>query len=415
MSAYRRGNSRGQALVVMVAALAMLAITVAVTVDGGNAFAQQRAVQNGSDAAALAGAVELGNRGSCILNGCTGPSDAQIRAAVDASAADNSVTVGAAYYTDVCGVPLKPDGSAAKTGNSVNLALAATVGGGTIPPDIGNSANCGTGAVGPTAGVLVFGHRDSPTFVATIIGINSFAIDTQATAVSTYGACGASQGCGLLPIAFPVLQTTCDHNGNASKNQPFAPYQLNVVYKIPLCKNNPGNVGWVDWTPKSGGKQELVAAISQPHNSPISFASWQYVVEPGNPQNNALENALRAREGETVLTVQFDHTCGADPNSSYPIVSDPTRWYGCPSQAEFDAGNGTNMWYHLYRMIGFVLCSPSASDCSGLHDAYMGNSGSDVCETASNGARACIVGKFVDLDQPGAGGGSDHDPVQLIK
>src|SRR5207244_2594469 len=122
------GNRRGQSLVMMVFAVSTIAIAVAVTIDGGNAFAQQRAVQNGSDAAALAGAVELGNLGSCSINGCTGPTDAQIHTEVVNAATANAVTVSNAYYTDVCGVPLTVTGTAAAS----DLSNAAQVGGGTI-------------------------------------------------------------------------------------------------------------------------------------------------------------------------------------------------------------------------------------------------------------------------------------------
>jgi hypothetical protein len=415
----RPRGARGQALTIMVLAMTTLLLAVAVTIDGGNAFQQQRAVQNGSDGAALAGAVELGNYAACNLWSCPTPTDTDVRGAIDAAAAANAIDVPAAYYTDVCGTPLKPDGTAARSGNSVNLALAAEVGDGVIPPHAGGSPNCVTGEVGPTAGVLVFGHRSAPTFIAGMIGINTFEIETQATAVATYGTCASSQGCALLPIAFPVNVTTCDGNKEAV-DAGLGPWQLNVVYKIPLCKKNPGNVGWLDWDPKGGGTQDVVSAIERPDNSPITFPSWQFVSEPGNKQSNQLEDALRALEGETVRIVQFDHMCGDDqPDSSQPIIDDPARWYGC-TQAQFEQGNGSNLWYRLPRMLGFVMCDPGITECFidgvAMHDAYMGGGqGDPECESAGNGAVACIVGKFVDLGNAGFGGSGDSSPVQLIR
>lgn len=415
----RHREAKGQALPIMAIALTTMLLAVAVTVDGGNAFQQQRTVQNGSDAASLAGAVKLGNYAACTVWSCAPPTDTDVRGAVDAAAAANGIDVQNAYYTDICGTPLQTDGTAATGGGGrVDLSAAAEVGGGTIPPDAGGSANCATGDSGPTRGVLVFGHRSAPTFIAGIVGINTWEIVTQATAVSMYGACASSQGCALLPIAFPVNITTCDAQGEAL-DAGLGPWLLDVVYKIPLCKNNPGNVGWIDWSPKAGGKQEIVDAIANPKNSPISFASWQYVSETGNPQSSQIEAALRALEGDPVRVVQFYHTCGADPDSSYPIVNDPTRWYGCPSESELDTGGGTNMWYRLHQMLGFVMCDPANPECQidgdNLHDAYLGNGAGDVeCETAGNGARACIVGKFVALDSVDLQG-SDGSPVQLIK
>jgi hypothetical protein len=414
----RRGDESGQALAIMALALTTMLLAVAVTVDGGNAFQNQRTVQNGSDASALAGAVKLGNYAACTVWSCTPPTDTDVRGAVDAGAAANSIDVQNAYYTDICGTPLRTDGTAAMQGNNIDLSQAAEVGGGIIPPDVGGSANCATGDSGPTRGVLVFGHRSAPTFIAGIIGINTWEIVTQATAVSMYGACASSQGCALLPIAFPVNQTTCDEQGEAV-DAGLGPWELGVVYKIPLCKNNPGNVGWIDWSPKAGGKQEIVEAIANPKNSPISFASWQYVSETGNPQSAPIEAALRTLEGETVRVVQFYHTCNDDPDSSWPIINDPLQWYGCPSAANLDQGQGTNMWYRLHQMLGFVMCDPAEPECQidgdNLHDAYLGSGAGDVeCETAGNGARACIVGKFISLDDAGFGGGDDS-PVQLIK
>lgn len=414
----RAREARGQALPIMVLAMTTLLLAVAVTIDGGNAFQQQRAVQNGSDGAALAGAVKLGNYAACNVWSCTPPTDADVRGAIDAAAAANAIDITNAYYTDVCGTPLQTDGSSALT-NGGNLNNPAQVGGGVIPPHAGGSANCVTGGVGPTAGVLVFGHRSAPTFIAGMIGINTFEIETQATAVATYGTCASSQGCALLPIAFPVDITTCDANKDAV-NAGRGQWQLNVVYKIPLCQNNPGNVGWLDWDPKGGGTSDVVAAIARPDNSPITFPSWQFVSEPGNKQSNQLESALRLLGGETVRTVQFDHMCGDDqPDSSQPIIDDPARWYGC-TQAQFEQGNGSNLWYRLPRMLGFVMCEPSIGECFidgvAMYDAYMGGGqGDPECESASNGAVACIVGKFVDLGNAGFGGSGDSSPVQLIR
>ena len=307
----------------MALALTTLLLAVAVTLDGGNAFQQQRTVQNRSDAAALAGAVNW----AITPRAQFGPvrlrpiptSLAQSRRLPrpTTSTSNDLLHRRLRHATEVrrygCQTP----------SGAFNLAQAALVGGGNIPPDIGGSANCSTGDTGPTRGVLVYGHRSAPTYIAGIIGINTWEIVTQATAVSMYGACSSSQGCALLPIAFPVDITTCDGQGEAV-DAGLGPWVLNVVYKIPLCKNN--RERWLDhWSPKAGGKQELVDAITNPkNNTPITFPSWQYISETGNPQSSQIENALRALEGDTVRAVQFYHTCNDDPDSSYPaVITDP--------------------------------------------------------------------------------------------
>ena len=58
----RRRGEAGQ--IIVIAALSMIAMIAfgALVLEGGNAYAQQRVVQNGADATANAGAVRLGQR-----------------------------------------------------------------------------------------------------------------------------------------------------------------------------------------------------------------------------------------------------------------------------------------------------------------------------------------------------------------
>ena len=88
-------------------------------------------------------------------------------------------------------------------------------------------------------------------------------MNTRATAVAGYlqGYCDASEGkyCALLPVAFPVNIIQCD-----GSNKPIdsgEPWVFNTVYKIPLCKATPGNVGYLDWDPPAGGAGEVVCSI----------------------------------------------------------------------------------------------------------------------------------------------------------
>jgi Flp pilus assembly protein TadG len=58
----RRTTQRGQILVIAVLGMITMVGGVALLLEGGNAYAQQRAVQNGADAAANTGAGILGQR-----------------------------------------------------------------------------------------------------------------------------------------------------------------------------------------------------------------------------------------------------------------------------------------------------------------------------------------------------------------
>ena len=77
------------------------------------------------------------------------------------------------------------------------------------------------------------------------------------------------------------------------------------------------------------------------------------------------------------------------------------------------------MWYRLHQMLGFVMCSPSSVECqieapTTTTPIWATAAVQLECDTAGNGARACIVGKFVSLDDAGFTG-NDGSPVQLIK
>ena len=422
----------GQAIVVMVVAIVVALAMVATIVDGGNVLAQQRVTQNGADATAESGAVMLAER----LAGAAAPSggwDVNIAARLQQTAAANHITIDAAYYTDICGIPLGLDGSGAiNADRTENLALALQVGNVTnaLPGGTATAPDCPNRLVGPAAGVLVIARKDVGAYVAGAIGIRSFRVNTRATAVAGYlqGYCDATQGhyCSLIPLAMPVNAITCD--GQHNPVDTGEAWKFNLLYRIPLCSTSSGNVGWLDWTPKAGGAGEIVCSILTPDNPAIDLPSWQYVSAAGNPNGGGgpcsmnLEDAIRTWAGTTVLVPQFDLTCNpgnsSDPDSSQPaIITAP--YYGCPAGAL--GGNGSNTWYRMPSFAFFQLCSPTLPDCQNLEAAYIQGNNSAVCDTGS-GATACIVGRFLHIMATGtvgagvgSGTGSKAIGVQLIK
>lgn len=426
------GRESGQAIVVMVGAILLSVVMVATIVDGGNVLAQQRVAQNGADATAEAGAVLLAQR----LAGASVPSggwDVNIGGRLLQTAAANNVTVEAAYYTDICGIPLKADGSAAiNVDRTENLAVALQVGNAShvLPGGTATAPDCPNRLVGPVAGVLVVGRKDVAAYVAGAIGINTFRVNTRATAVAGYlqGYCDSSEGkyCALLPVAFPVNNISC--NGNNRPIDTGTPWLFNNVYKIPLCSNSPGNVGWLDWTPPGGGTGEMVCSILTPDNPSIDLPSWQYVTATGNTNGGggecpmSVEEAIRTYEGQTVLVPQFDLTCNpgqnADPDSTDPAVITAPN-YGCPAGAL--GGNGENQWYRFPSFAFLELCGPTVAGCGGLHAAYVSGIDAAICDTGS-GATSCLVAKFVNVMATGtvgagvgSGTGNKAIGVQLIK
>ena len=398
MDRHSSNPEAGQALVVMVVAVLAVIAGLGLIIDGGNAWAQQRITQAGNDAAAEAGAVVLAQN----LAGAATPLagwDGAVAGAVADSATENDIAVDIAYYTDICGTLLRPDGTKASgTGE------AAVVGGGTLPTNNNTNPDCPAGFVGPVAGVQVMASRPFSMFVSGAIGFTGFTARTNATAVSglLQGTCAAEGGCIVLPVTVPVTVVTCAGNGEAEITG--TPWPKNTRIVVPLCKNNPGNVGWLDWTPKGGGAKELEDSILHPNNPPIDLPSWNYVTQTGNPNSKMIEDALNSYMGQIVLFPLFDLTCGEDPNFSQTAVGPD---YGCDDIG----GNGSNQWYRFPAFAAFEL-----------EEAFVNGNNKPACDTG-NGATSCLIGKFVNFITtgtvgPGIGGGTTEGAVigtQLIR
>lgn len=393
----RRRRQGGQALVVMTLAILAIVAGVGLIIDGGNAWAQQRITQAGNDAAAEAGAVVLAS----MYSGQTAPAagwDDAVSKAVNGSAARNGITITTAYYTDICGTYLRPDGTKAS-----GTADAAVVGAGAVPTNNNTNPDCPGGIVGPVSGVQANAQKVFDSFVSGAIGIPQMTASTNATAVTglLQGTCSAATGCIVLPVTAPVTVVTCDGTGNAVNTGVEWPMNETVI--VPLCKDDPGNVGWLDWTPTAGGTSELINSILNPDNPAINLPSWQYIASTGNVNSKGVEDALNTYIGQVVMFPNFDLTCGEEPDHSQ--VSTPTT-YGCDDIG----GNGANQWYRIPQFAAFEL-----------ERAYV-NGSNPECKSA-NGATSCLVGKFVNFVTtgtvgPGIGGGTTNGAVlgvQLIK
>ena len=434
----RRSGEAGQALVVMLGVMLVSIAMLALIIDGGNVVTQQRVAQTGADSTAEAGAIVLASR----LAAATTPSigwDATVAQKLAATAAANHVTVKAAYYTDICGIPLQATGSAALNADGTeNLNTAMHVGTGALPGGTATTPDCPSRTVGPVAGVMVLGEKTVAAYVAGAIGISSFTVTTRATAVAGYlqGVCGSSQGswCAVLPIAIPVQTVTCDGNNDVVMGDHA--WTWNTIMTVPLCKGSPGNVGWLDWDPPAGGASEIVCSIVNSDNPAITLPSWTYVAATGNTNGGGgcvdvktginykgVEEATRKYNGQIVLIPQFDMTCRThnsdpNPNNNQPVVSTAPN-FGCPNAP--GGGSGQNIWYRMPSFAYFELCDPSIVACGGRQGAYISGGNAAECDTG-NGSTSCLVGKFTDIlgtgtvgPGVGSGTGSKALGVQLIK
>ncbi len=348
MSMKRHDGERGQALVIMAISLTVVLAGAAMVIDGGNAMAQQRHTQNATDAAALAGALVIAEKMS-------GDSrvDADVVSAMSRSFSDNGyTTMGTSYYV------------------SFGQAVVGTVGrGGSIPSE--------------ADGVRATGQRTFDTFLAGIAGQNTWTAGAQATAIAggLRSACAANDGCGVMPVTFSIPITTCDGSGQplrltvdwplVSLETALADTSGQHMSIVPLCKNGPGGVGWLDF--ECGAN--LAEVILHPCHGAFDIPTWLHT-ESGNV--NAVENEMNTYAGTVIVVPMFDATCREVPSTGLP--ADCT-----------DAGDGDNIWYHIPRFAHFLL-----------DRAYISGSNTDSCNEApgkpyvgGNGGTSCFKGHFV--------------------
>jgi len=378
-----RRPDAGQALVVMVLAMvAMLAMT-ALVIDGGNAFVQQRATQNGADAAAEAGAVVLAEN---LAGGSH--SDQEVLAAVTASATRNAIKLASALYTNV-------------NGNSLGIAVGSL--GANLPPAI-------------AAGVRANGSRTFGTYAGGIVGINQLGASAQATAVAGPSAgCSLSQGCTLIPITFPVSPTICDNTGNGIQvgSGPYPIVDINQRTTgneaiLGICGTANGSVGWLDIQPPlsscGNGVSGLLCEINTPDYS-LTFPIWLNT-ETGNVNSKPVDNALNQYDGQTVLIPFYDCV----KNNVGQLSPGPA----CPNPAQ--SANGNNTYYRVVGVYGFHL-----------DHAYINGNNHPECNSTpgapligGNGGNGCLKGWFVQPLSSGAVGSGPHTTggalsVQLVR
>jgi hypothetical protein len=387
---------RGQVLVIVAGGLIVMIALTGMVVDGGFAWGQQRDNQNAADAASEAGALVLAETLTGVAR-----TDYDVLRAVEDSMGANDVDKVGAWYTNRAG-----DLVDATCTVVASTADAAAVGGGAIPLC---STEQGLGVQADTS-------KTFETFLVRVIGFDTLTATADATSVSGYleEVCPSSAGCPVLPVTIPLNSLTCDGSGEAVPSWPVKewPY-YNIHITVPLCRDNPGNVGWLDWTPTAGGTSELITAVGPPTtNKLVQIPSWQYITSTGNVNSQALENALNyyASNQIPILIPMFDSTCNTEPDPPSPgVITDVER---CPTANV--GGSGSNQWYHIARFVVFLMDDPRG--------AFVNGSSRADCEENGNGATSCLKGMFVRFVTTGSVGPGPGtiDPnaavgIQLIK
>ena len=370
----RGGRQSGQILILAVLAMVVMIAGVALLVDGGNAYAQQRAVQNGADAGANAGAIVLAQK----LSGLT-KTGTHVHQAMVVNAGLNSVST-TAYYTDVTGQPIDAGGNVVAAADA-----APVVDGGAIPPN--------------AQGVHNGSSRPFGTTFAGSIGISSLVASAEATAIT-----GRLIGGQFLPVVFPINITNCLQNG--SLGTPMADWvwgapstvsgahPVGPEYIVPLCKTGSGSFMVLDF---DGIRNNCPDEVTNP--SFVDLLTPTYVAsDNGNNCANLMEAAVNSLRGHTVLVPICDSECVTT--------------------------GGSNALYHIVGVRGFYIdyMSDTNNQNNPACQTHLNNDTppQTVLTIAGNGSSSCLVGWFVTDIQSGTVGAGTVDPgeaiaLQLIK
>lgn len=352
-----RPSEPGQVLVIVgVGLLAMIAM-VGLVIDAGHAWGQQRDSQNASDAAAEAGAVQLAQNLPFLAAGEAVPNtNAEVAAAVTTAVTANDVEIVEAWYTDF-------DGD--------RVGGAPLIGAGALP--------AGSDPPSDSDGVEVTSFKTFETLLAGIFGMDEWTTQTRATAIAGYPEISSQP---VLPVTFPLTITLCSNNNHVLEDPSGQQWTPDVDYVVPLCQQDPGNVGWLDWDPPptsdpdtcaGQGNSELECSILTTDNPTITTPEWYYVASTGNISTQYIEDALMTfaddPDDEVVVIPIFDATCQDDPVG--------TGAGDCTS----GPGTGQQQYYHLAGWAGFDI------------EWVDLNGGPTVCGSG-NGATGCFKGQF---------------------
>ena len=363
--AIRRPVRREAGQIIVVAALAMVAIVagVALVIEGGNAYANQRIAQNAADAVAHAGATVLAQR----LGG-TAKDDEDVAAWMQNIADDNGLASFTAYYTNVLGQYVAGTGLvAASQGEWVAVG---TVGPGLPPP--------------PKAqGVRVTGVRSFGTTFGRAIGLNSLDASADATAVM-----GRLTGGTFMPMVLPVSPIDCGINGTMQPfddptkpsmwfmSNPGPTHPDGTEYVVPLCKDT-GSFMFLDL---DGDNQTSCAdEVLNPPSVQYDEFPVDVATDVGADCQKDVAGAVIAAglPGSVVLIPVCDNECVT--------------------------GSGTNAKYHVVRIAAFFL------DYMSHVGSNPNNSAIEPCErtisptygtpmvpfVTGNASDGCIAGWFV--------------------
>ena len=279
LAARRSASADGQVFVIFAGGLVTMLLGTGLVIDGGIGFLNRREGQNVADLVAMAGTRVIADH---YTEG--GRSGGQVYAAMQETATENACTTGGATACTWTADYVTPQGQQ-------EIPIGPVVNGGDVP----------AGA----QGVRVYVTRQPRTFFVTLIGQETWQVETQATAL-THQPTSLPPG-GVLPIAVDP------------PNQFFQP---GGVYNLTAGKDGPGNFSWLSWDGRNDAPS-LADSICNPNNPAITFEPPTWVVgDPGKSNATGVRSCVStwASNGATVLIPTWDQVRGQGNNFEFRIT-----------------------------------------------------------------------------------------------
>lgn len=331
----QQDRESGQSIIIIAASVVILLALVALVVDVGNAYAHRRMVQNACDAAALAGARKLADRGLgepvleiLVLN--------EIETYAERNGLDRKVVQ--AWFINRNGERLE-----------------------TVDPWLGP-------APGDAEGVEVAGDLPFTTYFAHMLGFAEMTASTTAKAWVLYGPCS---GDGLFPVTVSTDVFT-ETTGSPKIGHTYTIWDHDD-------SNAPGNWGFLYWTDGDGTNR---CPDGCPQGPQVS------VLGP-----NILDNS-RSGGWQVGDWVHGDPGVNMNPllDELTPyVIGDPWPEVIIPLYDQI-SGTGNNVLYHISGFAGFRLRCVFSSK-----GHYVARDDPEDCEPCNDKGSSgkCIRGEFV--------------------
>jgi len=342
-------GKHGQALVIVALAIVALAAIVGLAIDGGRLYELRRQVQNGADAAAMAGTRELAQ----MISECANPTPAN----------DLLVAAKVLEFAALNGVEeTSPDGDVTAWYVDKNSAFLGWVGAGGIP----------SGSTGVVASLVA---TDTTTFMK-VLGQEHIRAAGDATAMA--GPVTAMGG-GMLPIAVPEIIIDELNPGdifNMKDDGTFCRTTGDIVGSPPPCEDISDNA------PQSQRGWLQLSHI-------FNYAGWS----SGEPRNRVFTNNMGAGGACNSDLSKIGLNGWADRDCPYPYLIYAGNHFSL--DGDFIAGKTGN----VASALGIIYSKYSAGDVAYVpvfDYIYTG-----TCKAQKG--EVCMETVFSDVDEPAPG------------